>query len=126
MAFNDIERKRYERYLERFVLLNKREYLEMYASLTYAIRKQSIDIIEIFAHHNRSKPITLPVAKAEYSRRNNNWKVYYKEKGIRWKPYEPNFIVESVQEFLDLVSQDKMLSFSKTTWDKFRKGELTF
>lgn len=109
MAFTELERKRAEKAVDRYIE-KKRPPVEIRheVDLSYRIDGQSIVLFEIRPLWNDpSEQIEEPVAKCTYVKRQQVWKVYWQRADLKWHRYQPDPVVASVDEFLDLVERDE-------------------
>ena len=51
------------------------------------------------------------VAKATYVKTQRIWKIYWQRADLKWHGYEPNYEVETLQEFLAIVDRDEYACF---------------
>ena len=73
---------------------------------------QSIEILEVRPHwEDKSKILEYPVAKATYNKSKRNWKVFWQRADLKWHSYKPNPEVDSIEDFLALVQEDKHACF---------------
>jgi hypothetical protein len=76
--------------------------------LGYEIENQSIILNEIRPFwHDPSQIITSGYAKATYVRHKNIWKIYWRRADNKWHLYQPLPAVERLEDFLQIVDEDK-------------------
>jgi hypothetical protein len=76
--------------------------------INYLIEGQSVIINEVRpAWENKDEYREYPVAKATYVRTKNHWKVFWLRADFKWYAYPPQPIVQTLQEFSQLVKEDK-------------------
>lgn len=109
MAFSEFERRRCEKLVGDYVERRRpppriRDQLD----LGYRIEGQSIEIFEIRPlWTDPSERIEESVAKTTFVRRQGFWKVFWKRADLRWHRYDPDPVVGSLEEFLQLVEKDE-------------------
>jgi hypothetical protein len=113
MPLSELERKRCERDLQRF-LERRRPPLHVRKDLDlgYRIEGQSVEIFEVRPDW-RDKTVSraTPVAKATFVRAKNHWRVYWMRRDLKWHSYEPTSQVRSLEEFLSVVDHDEHCCF---------------
>lgn len=113
MAFDDLERKRHERDLAKF-MERRRPPPEIRSKLDlgYKLDGQSVEIFEIRPHwRDNTKTTHTPLAKTTFVRSQNCWKVYWMRRDLKWHGYEPTPKVHSLAAFLDVVDRDEYSCF---------------
>jgi len=109
MAFSELERKRCERGLERF-MARRRPPPEIRPKLDlgYKIEGQSVEIFEIRPDwQDATRTRNAPVAKTTFVRTTKCWRVYWMRRDLKWHGYEPDDEVRSLEAFLDVVDRDE-------------------
>ena len=113
MALSEFEIKRCERELDKF--LSKRRppaHIRHAVDLRYRIVGQSVEIFEVRPHwRDASRRIEARVAKATYVKTQKIWKVFWRKRDLQWHAYDPAPEVESIEDFLALVSEDAYRCF---------------
>lgn len=113
MSLNDLEQKRTERAVERF--MNKRRpppHIRPKLDLGYRIENQSLVLYEIRPRWNEPEEILeLPFAKTTYVRSRNIWKIFWQRADLKWHAYQPCSEVDKVEEFLEIVDADVYACF---------------
>ena len=113
MALTDLERKRCERDLAKF-MERRRPPPDIRSKLDigYRISGQSVEIFEIRPDWQNPKlTIEHPVAKATLVRTKNRWRVFWMRRDLNWHGYEPNSEVPSLKAFLHVVDRDEYCCF---------------
>ena len=113
MAFTEFELRRYEKAVQRYVEAKRPPpHIRPKLDLAYRISRQSVVIFEVRPSiDDLSESIEEYVAKATYVRRAREWRVYWQRADLRWHRYEPTPEVQSLEEFLALVEEDKFCCF---------------
>jgi hypothetical protein len=113
MAFSELELKRYERDLTRFMERRRPPaHIRPELDLGYRFDGQSVEIFEIRPDwKDRTIKGETPVAKATYVRTKNHWRVFWMRRDLKWHGYEPNQEVRSLEEFLAVVDRDDHCCF---------------
>lgn len=108
MAFNDLDRKRIERAMDKFLAKRRPPpHIRPELDIGYRLIDQSVEILEIRPQwdapsitHERS------FAKATYVRTRNLWRVFWKRADLKRHGYEPASKVKTIDEFLAAVDAD--------------------
>lgn len=113
MAFSELETRRYERDIERFMTRRRPPtHIRPELDLGYRISGQSIELFEIRPHRDqKSEKLETPVAKATFVRTQKVWRLYWMRKDLRWHAYEPNAEARSLEECLAAVDRDEYCCF---------------
>ncbi|MCL4798826.1 MAG: DUF3024 domain-containing protein [Burkholderiales bacterium] len=113
MAFSDLELKRCERDIGRFMEQRRPPvHIRSELDLGYRIEGQSVQIFEIRPDwKDKSIKRETPVAKATYIRTKNCWRIFWMRRDLKWHGYEPNYEVRSLEEFLSVVAKDEFCCF---------------
>ncbi|MBU1406290.1 MAG: DUF3024 domain-containing protein [Proteobacteria bacterium] len=114
MAFIDIERKRCERDLEKFMASHRPPpHIRPELDLGYQDnRAQSVDILEIRPDwRNPKEKIEHPVAKATFVRTKNLWRIFWMRQDLKWHGYEPHPEARNLEAFLTVVGRDEHCCF---------------
>lgn len=109
MAFNDIEKKRYDNLVKEFIS-KRRPPVEMRSQvdLCHRIEGNSIEIFEIRARWNKpNEKVEVPVAKTTFVKKNNVWKIFWQRSDLKWHAYPPAPEVKNLEEFLEIVDIDQ-------------------
>ena len=106
---SEFELKKIERTIGRFI--EKRRppaHIRDKVDLNFRIENQSIIIYESRAHwQNNSKRVEVPVAKATYVKTKKVWKIFWRKSDMKWHGYEPTNEVKELDEFANVVDEDK-------------------
>ncbi|MHB1014019.1 MAG: DUF3024 domain-containing protein [Desulfurivibrionaceae bacterium] len=113
MAFNDIEQKRCERDLEKFMSSHRPPpHIRPELDLGYRITGHSVEIFEIRPDwRNPKEKIEHPVAKATFVRTKNLWRIFWMRKDLKWHSYEPHPETRNLETFLTVVGRDEHCCF---------------
>jgi hypothetical protein len=113
MAFNDIDTKKYENILSRYIeRIRPNPSIRNQDDISFKIYRQSVEIFEIRPDFlDPSKIIDIPVAKSTYIRSQNIWKIYWRRADLNWHLYEPQPQVNSLDHFIDIVERDQYACF---------------
>ena len=113
MAFSDLERKRHERDVAKF-MERRRPLPEIRPKLdlSYKFEGQSVELFEVRPNwQDNTKTMNASVAKTTFVRSQNRWKVYWMRKDLKWHGYEPMPEVHSLEAFLHVVDRDEYCCF---------------
>jgi Protein of unknown function (DUF3024) len=113
VAFNDIERKRCEQDLEKFMELHRPPpHIRPKLDIGYRIAGHSVEIFEVRPNwQNAKETMEHPVAKATFVRTRNLWRVFWMRQDLKWHRYEPNPETQSLEAFLAVVGRDEHCCF---------------
>ena len=113
MALTELECKRYERDLAKF--LERRRpppHVRPELDIGYKISGQSVEVLEIRPDWRDPKvKREHPVAKATFVRTKNRWRVFWMKRDLKWHAYEPIPEVASLEAFLKVVDRDEFCCF---------------
>ncbi len=109
MPFNDLEKKRIENALDKFLAKRRPPpHIRKELDFSYALSNQSIELLEIRPQWDDPAIIhRRPFAKANYVKAQGCWKVFWMRASLKWQGYEPTPTVASIDEFLAVVDQDQ-------------------
>jgi hypothetical protein len=113
MALSAFEIKRCEKIVGKYIdgrrpPASMRDQLD----LGFRIRGQSVEIFEMRpAWQQPDVTLETPVAKATYVKSRRLWKIYWQRADMRWHRYEPNPEVKTLEDFLDVVEEDRLGCF---------------
>ena len=84
-------------------------HLRQEVDLAFRLSGQSVEIFEIRRAYGGSpgEKIELPVAKATYVRSLHRWRVFWLRHDMKWHSYKPVPLVDSIDEFVTLVHEDR-------------------
>ena len=110
---NDIERKRVENAVAKFVAKRRPPvHLRDKVDLAFHFDGRSVEIFEIRpAWQHRKETMEHPVAKATFVRSKNRWRIFWMRRDLKWHGYEPNLEVQSLKAFLNVVDRDEYCCF---------------
>lgn len=113
MAFSELEHKRIEKALDRFVQAHRPPpHIRNEIDLCFRLQNQSVELFEVRpAWDNPSQKMESPVAKATYVKVQNIWKVYWMRADLKWHGYQPAPEVDTLDAFFALVAEDKHACF---------------
>jgi len=113
MAFTELERKRIEKTVGRFIETHRPPpAIRSQLDLDFRLRGQSVELFEIRpVLDNPNQKMESPVAKATYVKTQNLWKVYWMRADLKWHGYPPAPEVDTLDAFLALVAEDKHACF---------------
>ena len=113
MTLTEFERKRIDNLAS--VFIEKRRppaHIRDQLDLGYRISGQSLELFEIRPVWNDPREkIEEPVAKATFVKKTNTWKVYWQRQDLRWHRYDPDPEVDTLEEFLAVVTADEYACF---------------
>lgn len=113
MALTDLERRRCERDLAKF-MERRRPPPDIRPKLDigYRIAGHSVELFEIRPDwQDPKKTMEHPFAKATFVRTRNLWRVFWMRRDLKWHGYEPNPEVRSLEAFLHVVDRDEYCCF---------------
>ena len=94
-----------ENYIER---IRPAENIRDQLDISYKIEGQSIIIHEIRPFFmDKNKIIEPAIAKTTYVKAQKVWKVFWMRANLKWESYAPHPTVNSLNEFVELVEEDK-------------------
>jgi len=80
--------------------------------LSYRIEGQSIVVFEIRPRFNKpSVKLECSIAKTTFVKAKNHWKIFWKRADLKWHSYGPAPTVNSIEEFVKLIEEDKYSCF---------------
>ena len=109
MAFSELERKRHERDIAKF-MERRRPPPEIRPKLDlgFRIEGQSVELFEIRPDwQDSTQTMEFPVAKTTFVRSQNRWKIYWMRRDLKWHGYDPMLEVRSLEAFLHVVDRDE-------------------
>ena len=110
MTISEFETRRYEKILQRYVESRRPQpHIRPNLDLGFRIRGQSVEIFEIQPVW-RGKPgekLESSVAKATYVKLHDTWKLYWQLADRKWHRYDPDEIIETLEEVLAVVDRDE-------------------
>lgn len=113
MALTDLERRRCELHLAKF--MDRRRPppdIRPKLDIGYRIAGHSVELFEIRPDwQDPKKTMEHPFAKATFVRTRNLWRVFWMRRDLKWHGYEPNPEVRSLEAFLHVVDRDEYCCF---------------
>jgi hypothetical protein len=113
VAFTEIEIKRCEREISRF-LDRRRPPPEIRNELDigYRISGHSVELFEVRpVWDDRSRKSEHSFAKATFVRTVAHWRIYWMRQDLKWHGYQPVPNVATLKEFLEIVDHDEFCCF---------------
>lgn len=113
MAFSEIDLKRCERDIAKFMEMRRPPpHIRPELDFGYRITGQSVEIFEVRPDwQDKSKTMETPVAKTTYVRSGDCWKLYWMRGDLKWHSYQPRATVRSLAEALKVVGDDQHCCF---------------
>lgn len=113
MAFSELETKRCERDIVRFMERRRPPlHIRPLLDLGSRITGQSVAIFEVRPRWDREAEILeIPVAKVTYVRTKGMWRIFWMRKDRRWHAYQPHAEARSLAEALAIVDRDEHCCF---------------
>ena|SRR5438105_15616194 len=113
MALTEAEKMKRERAMG--VLLEKHRppaHLRSEVDIAIRLDDRSVEVVEIRPRWDQPKEkIERSVAKATYVRSQDIWKVFWTKRDLKWHRYDPAPKVRSLEEFAQLVREDRHACF---------------
>ena len=108
MVLSEHERYRFEKPVRAYVEARRPPpHIRPELDIKYRIVDQSIELFEVRpACKHPDEIIEHPIAKATYVRSKKIWKVYWMRADLKWRRYEPQATVSTIEEFLGVLDQD--------------------
>ena len=110
MALTELETARVRKAVGAFVAGRRPPpHLRQELDLTFRISGQSVEIFEVRRAYGGSpgEKIELPVARATYVRSLRRWRVFWLRQDMKWHSYKPVPVVDTIDEFVTLVHEDR-------------------
>lgn len=106
---DDIERKRVEKAVAAFVTKRRPpEHLRDQVELAFRFDGRYVDIFEIRPRWDKPKEkIEEAIARARYFKSRDEWVIYWQRADMKWHRYVPAAEVKTIQEFLEIVDEDR-------------------
>ena len=113
MAISEFETKRCEKYVSEYVAKHRPPpHVRNEVDLCYRIEDQSIIIYELRSVWNKpDNKVEVMVAKTTYVKKTKKWKVFWHKSDMKWHGYDPMPEVNSLEELLTLLEEDKHCCF---------------
>ena len=113
MAFNELDRKRIEKTLDRFIQAHRRHPI-FATNLTsvFACKAKASNCLKSAPFGTtQAKKWNRRLLKPPTSKRKTSWKTYWMRADLKWHSYPPAPHVLNIDEFLALVAEDKHACF---------------
>ena len=113
MAISEFEIRRNEKIMDAYIErhrppVNIRDQLD----LGYRLKGQNIELFEIRPRWDApEQKIEEMIAKTTFVKSSGLWKVFWQRADLKWHRYEPEPVVESLEAFLVLITEDKYHCF---------------
>jgi hypothetical protein len=113
VTFSEFEQKRCEKAVAQFIERRRPPpHIRDKLDLGFRLQGQSVEIFEIRpSWDNKDIVLEHPVAKATYNKTKRLWKVFWMRADLKWHGYQPNPAVQSIEDFLALVQEDRFGCF---------------
>jgi hypothetical protein len=113
MPASEFEIKRWESLISKFIEKHRPEpHLRDKVDLGFRFDGKSVELFEIRPiWNNPAEKIEEPIAKATYVKTQNAWKVFWQRADLKWHRYDPDPIVDTLEQFLDVVEKDEYACF---------------
>ena len=113
MALSEFEQKRCERIVGAYVQKRRPPvHIRPELDIGFRISGQSVEIFELRPKWKEPKEkLEHSVAKATFVKTRGAWRVYWQRADLKWHSYEPAPLVDSLEEFLRIVEEDKHACF---------------
>ncbi len=80
--------------------------------ISYSYENHCLEILEIRPDWmDENKRNIYSIAKAQFVKSKNCWKVYWKRSSGKWEAYKPNPVLKSLSAFFDLIDDDPLGCF---------------
>ncbi|OIQ91411.1 hypothetical protein GALL_266850 [mine drainage metagenome] len=108
MAFNELDRKRIENAMGKFLAKRRPPpHIRPELDIGFRLIDQSVEIFEIRPQWDDPSIVhQYPIAKTTYVRTRNLWKIFWQRADLKWHGYEPASMVKTIDEFLAVVDAD--------------------
>lgn len=110
MALTELEAARVRKAVGAFVERRRPPlHLRQEVDLAYRVAGQSVEIFEVRKSHGGypGEKIEIPVAKATFIRPARRWRVFWLREDMKWHSYKPVPVVDTIDEFVTLVHEDR-------------------
>lgn len=113
MSLSELQREKTERAVAEFIERRRpAPELRDRVDLGYRLEGHSVIIFEIRPKWNAPRQKQeLPFAKSTFVETLNIWKVFWMRPNRKWHRYDPHPEVNSIEEFLELVTKDEHSCF---------------
>lgn len=113
MAFSEFETHRYASIVEAYVEANRPPpNIRQEVDLAYRVENQSIVIYHIRpTYRDPEKKMELPFFKTTYVKTSNDWQILWMKSDLKWHRYDPDPVVDSLEEALEVLDADEFACF---------------
>jgi hypothetical protein len=113
MALSEFESKRVEKLASEYVEAHRPPpHVRPQLDIGYRISGQSLELFETRPRWDSPGAIMEHnFAKATFVRKTNSWKIYWLRQDLKWHHYDPVPEVASLEEFIQVVSEDARSCF---------------
>ena len=113
MAISEFETRKIEKAVSAFIERRRPPpSLRSKLDLGFRVSGQSVEMFEIRPDwQDPQSKLELPFAKATYVKSRGVWKVYWMRADLKWHPYPPAPVVDTVEQFIALVDEDEYACF---------------
>ncbi len=113
MAFTDIERARNLASLKWFMEQKRPpEHIRPQLDFGYAVVGQTIDIFDIRPDwQDKTTTRHSPIARIRYVKTQDEWRLYWMRRDLKWHSYEPNPTHKSLKLVLTVIKNDEYCCF---------------
>lgn len=113
MAISEFETKRVEKLAQGYVESHRPPaHIRAKLDIDYKITDQSLELLEVRPRwDNPNEIMRSSFAKCTFVKKTKTWKVYWMRQDLKWHSYEPTPEVPTLEDFLKIVSEDKMACF---------------
>lgn len=113
MAISEFETKRVEKLAQEYVDRHRPPvHVRSQLDIEYLINDQSLELLEVRPRwDNPDEIFRTSFAKCTFVKKTKTWKVYWMRQDLKWHSYEPVPEVPRLEDFIEVVSEDKMGCF---------------
>ncbi len=114
MALTELETARVRRTVDAFIDRRRPPlHLRGKLDLSYRMSGQSVEIFEVHPALGGAagERVEIPVAKATYVRTVRRWRVFWMRQDMKWHSYRPTPDVATIEEFVEVVDEDRNSCF---------------
>ncbi len=114
MALSELETARVKKTVGAFVEGRRPPpHIRPQLDIGYRVFGQSVELFEVRPVWGGApgEKLEHPIAKATYVRTKGRWRVFWLRADLKWHGYEPAPEVETIEEFVALVQEDRYACF---------------
>ncbi len=112
MPFSEAERKRIDNLVGGLCRKRSPAHLKNKLSLEYRVKGHEVVVFERRPRwDNAAELIESPVAKLQYVRTTNEWRLFWQRADLRWHGYEPLPSSRELGELIEEIEQDPCACF---------------